>query len=59
MSSATKGEKIVAALLNKLQIPIDVAEILTGKNVVLEIYKTFFDPAIPSFPIKTYKEIRN
>ena len=33
LSSATKGEKMLAALQNTLQIPIVVAAILTGKNV--------------------------
>lgn len=36
LSSAIKGDMIVAALQNTLQIPIHVAAILTGKNITQE-----------------------
>lgn len=59
MSSATKGERTLADLQNMLQIPIEVAAILTGKNVTQAVYTVFLAPAIPNFPIKIYKDIKN
>ena len=57
--SATYGDKMLAVLQKKLQIPIDVAAILTGKKVLFAINTVLNLPAIPNFPIKTYAEIKN
>ena len=57
--SATNGENILAVLQKTLHIPIEVAAMLTGKNVLLAINTVLKPPAIPNLPIKTYKEMRN
>ena len=48
---------MLAVRQKTLQMPIVVAAILTGKKVLLAMKTVLKPPAIPSLPMKTYKEI--